>query len=1169
VAKGRARAKASGKVDRLGFLLKRSADTGVVLSHLLVHFQPNAPADWIVYPVASFQRSRQYAYQMFILSVLASRRINARDGSHHEPSDANPGVRLLELSDPIHEQRFDSSVRYYRNLLADISRKMRVSRKGLPTSLVEGVRALFQRQSDGNCENPCIGLSAKANRDSFHFWTDEDVPIASDVGQGDVITMELVPASTFSADELDSIVNDVLRYRPWTRRDPATPNTKASAQVQQVLTMLRDQLRDEATSALRGHLCSQDPAEYIPLQLECAHASVARAMARGLDFNARPDVLDLHWRVCDLDILSPPRGPFILCSPSGSGKTTFLRHLQMSLAKTTHTLPFFLDSRELAECQWRGWAELRSELIRPFKHVAPQHILRRVVDNARDTASLVLLVDALDQLDDLTQNCGDLVTRIHSALGAGPVVLSGRPSILRWLTQRHQYSSLRLCKLDHYAQRQYFGDLYDDAARLCRDDSHLLSLPMLASVLRRVLRSGTQDEIPSRWGLYAKYMNYVLFEHARNIRTKDHDAWADSALAGLGQVAYEALTSDPAEIGSVSAAVVARLPKRLRNDLHRLCVSGLADMRIGGHGVGPSLVFVHPSVQEALAAHWISPSPERTRAVLSECWNSKWANVISFLAGKDGSAVVEELIGHVGRPDPLNTRSLLAAKVASESTLPRRVVDRVVARLKRVLDHPLLACEALARLIQIGCSDDRQLAWDIIASGKYVSGWTPLAFEGVLAQLYSPERWRLLFGRLREHGGLSWIQKACLESWVTHLPDDMARSLLEQELTYWEGEPGFIAALMNRVNDSEVAHILGNLVNDYSGRGRCLCLVLGPAMLAGARCGPAASQALLDVVCEPPPNDEVWRLPLKERDRHGYTMSLMESLLLIRPITAEQLTQIKRTWRIGHGPWRVKLLSFAPFVCAQLGDEEFDEIVWNALAMRGASGRASRKMLAYCKHRIADAHIDALRATIARSDPSWKLVAVATTLARPQDTDIADWILEQLWSEDQSVRTASLRRLWHVRARVRPRHVERLQYLLEASSRAHRSDPGNIDHRIEYVEAVESIADVADALPDEYISSVIADLDESESEGRRVSNEARGILGSRMSPDQINATIELLERVEDRRATEHVCALLRSSRISRSDAQRVLNIVASRIDEDSGKSWSYLEEWESRGLLDR
>ena len=1168
MAKGRAKAKASGKVDRLGFVLKRSADTGVVLSHLLVHFQPNGSADWIVYPVASFQRSRQYAYQMFILSVLATRRINAGDGSHHEPSYANPGIRLLELSDPIHEQRFDSSVRYYCNLCADKSRTKRVSRKGLPTTLVEGVRALFQRQSDGNCENPCIGLSAKANRDSFRFWTDEDVPVASATKQGDVVTMTSAPSSTFAADELDSIINDILRYRPWTRRGTATPNTTASAQVQRALAMLRDKLRDEATSALRGQLCSQDPAEYIPLRLECAHASIARNNARGLDFDAQPYVLDSHWHVCDLDVLSPPRVPFILCSPSGSGKTTFLRHLQMSLTKTTHTLPFFVDARELAECQWKGWAEFRSELIRPFKHVGPQHILARVVDNARDTASLVLLVDALDQLDDVTQNCSHLVSRIHSALGAGPVVLSGRPSILRWLPQLHQYSPLRLCKLDDLAQRQYFGTLYDDAMRLCRDDSHLLSLPMLASVLRRVLRSGTRDEILSRWDLYAKYINYALFEHARNIRTKGHDAWADSALAGLGQVAYEALTSDPAELGSVSAAVVARLPKRLRNDLHRLCVSGLADLRVDGRGVGPSLAFVHPSVQEALAAYWISLSPERTRAVLSECWNSKWANVISFLVGRDGCAVVEQLLTHSSQSDPLNTRLLLAVKVASESTLPRRVADRVVARLKRLLDHPLLECEALARLIQIGSSDDRQRAWDIIASGKYVSGWTPLAFEGVLAQLYSPERWRLLFGRLRKHDGLSWIQKACLGSWVTHLPDSMAHSLLEQEMAHWDARPGFLAALMNRVHDSEVARILGNVVSDNAGRGRFLGTHLFWAMLAGARCGPMASQVLLDVVCEFP-DTLLSTMSPKERDRYGYTLVLMQSLQLIKQVTAEQLTQIKRAWRTVHAGWRVWLLDNAPFVCAQLGDEELDEIVRVALNMRGAAGRATRDMLAYCKHRITDAHIEALRATIARRGPSWKQVAIATTLARPQDTDIADWILKQLWSKDQSVRTASLRRLWHVRARVRPRHVERLQHLLEASSRARRSDPGNIDHQSEYVEVVESIADVADALPDEYISSVIADLDEYESGGSDVSKEARRILGSRMRPDQINATIELLERVEDRGVREQIFALLRSANVSRSDAQRVLNIVASRIDENSRQSWSYLKEWESRGLFDR
>ena len=1169
MAKGRAKAKASGKVDRLGFVLKRSADTGVVLSHLLVHFQPNGPADWIVYPVASFQRSRQYAYQMFILSVLASRRINVGDGSDHEPSDVNQGIRLLALSDPIHEQRFDSTVKYYCNLVRDKARNTRASRIKLPTSLVDGVRALFQRQFDGDCGNPCIRLSAKANRDSFRFWTEEDVSIASDARENDVVTMEVAPESTLAADELDSIVDDVLRHPPWTQRRPQTPNAKASAQVQHVLTMLRDQLRDEATSALRGHVCSQDPAEYIPLRLECAHASIARNNARGLDFDAQPYVLDSHWHVCDLDVLSPPRVPFILCSPSGSGKTTFLRYLQMSLTKTTHTLPFFVDARELAECQWKGWAEFRSELIRPFKHVGPQHILARVVDNARDTASLVLLVDALDQLDDVTQNCSDLVSRIHSALGVGPVVLSGRPSILRWLPQLHQYSPLRLCKLDDLAQRQYFGTLYDDAMRLCRDDSHLLSLPMLASVLRRVLRSGTRDEISSRWDLYAKYINYALFEHARNIRTKGHDAWADSALAGLGQVAYEALTSDPAELGSVSAAVVARLPKRLRNDLHRLCVSGLADLRVDGRGVGPSLAFVHPSVQEALAAHWISSSPKRVSAVLNECWNAKWANVISFLAGRNGSAVVEQLIGHVAQPDPLNTRLRLAAKVVSESLIQIQTAATVAARLTRLLDHAILGCEALVRLIQIGSTDDKQRAWDIIASGKYVSGWPPSAFEGVLAQLFSPERWRLLFGRLREHDGLSWIQKACLESWVTHLPDDMARSLLEQELTCWQGDGGIIAALVNRVNDSELAHILSEIVNDGAGRGRFLDRHLYRAMLAGARCGTAASQVLLDVVCEMPPNDGIWRLPQKERDHYGYMLSLMESLQLIKQITAEQLTQIKTVWSKGDGGWRVWLTGSAPFVCAQLGDEELDEIVRIALDMRGAAGRITREMLAYCKHRITDAHIDALRATIARRGSSWKQVAIATTLARPQDTDIADWILEQLWSEDQSVRTASLRRLWHVRARVRPRHVERLQYLLEASSRAHRSDPGNIDHQTEYVEVVESIADVADALPDEYISSVIANLDESESKGQRVSNEARAILGSRMRPDQINATIELLERVEDRRATEQVCALLRSARISQGDAQRVLSIVEGRIDENSEELWSCLEEWESRGLFDK
>lgn len=482
-----------------------------------------------------------------------------------------------------------------------------------------------------------------------------------------------------------------------------------------VFEHVRLELGGQARNGLEGKLHAAD---FIPLRLEAGRIEKDAQGGRGTA-EAQDPTDRRKWENFDLSGLQPLQGRFMLSADVGSGKTTFVQWLAAELVQRTGDVPVVMDCKTLERLlEQRNLEDLLAEAIRPLEGKFLPEDLKDWRRQAIDSSRLVFLFDGLDQIP--SGRGYDLAKRAFSLIGQNPVLITSRPSALIALERELDPTLifLRLQPFSDHDQRVYFGYHYAVVREACAQAPDLTRVPMLAYMMRELAADGMRPGQATRTELYGRFVNHVLTKHDSNAPLLDEPGILNVVQWELGKLAYEALAKPKPHIQ--------RVPIRLHNNqanssapVSKLIAFGLVNRILDSDR--EALYFTHQSFQEFLAAFYAhkrstdDDSQEEMVTILRERWHPKWAEVISFLAGLQGSRMIQLLILADG--DNLIHSSLFigARCVAEVKEIEPVIIEDIKTRLLTLADNSLFCIDALEALSELGRWTDPQTVHAIIA----------------------------------------------------------------------------------------------------------------------------------------------------------------------------------------------------------------------------------------------------------------------------------------------------------------------------------------------------------------------------------------------------------------------------------------------------------------------
>jgi HEAT repeat protein len=353
----------------------------------------------------------------------------------------------------------------------------------------------------------------------------------------------------------------------------------------------------------------------------------------------------------------------VLSADVGTGKTTFLRWLGVELLnKTRDVLPLFMTCE-----QARTHNDLEA-VRRQWINERKGQFLAADLEYAFEKGSPFLLCDGLDQVPAHENDYRSFAEHAFALAGDNRILISSRPSALLTLESKRDVTFLGLRPFSRAAQQAYFGPkYYPEAVRLGTLSPILAQVPMLAFMLRTLIADGKYGHEATRTGLYKLYLDYTVKEHDANLNyARQNPSERIEIIRALSFLAYRALELDPPQIQRIDTEFYDAIRKEKGKDLppcEKLARFGLINL-ICERGTD-ALYFTHQSYQEYLAALYVF-SEKKAQIILRERWNSKWVEVIRFMAGLEGEPLIREILSH--GDNVIYSNLFLAARCALQVT---------------------------------------------------------------------------------------------------------------------------------------------------------------------------------------------------------------------------------------------------------------------------------------------------------------------------------------------------------------------------------------------------------------------------------------------------------------------------------------------------------------------
>ena len=318
------------KIDRLGFVLDfGSSNARNIVTGVIAHFTDGDPAYWKAYPMGQ----TVFVPRLFIVSELAYRLLSD-SGPHCRPrSDDTSPIRVLIESD-------DRDLSFLTDYCIDIKTRIRSKDEryaSIPKELRSVVQTVFVTQ--GKKKHATLGIVAHWRAKQFFFWTHDDftkytsLPEFPTVTHGSeiVITEHIANSTILDANTLKAITPRV--------RHATGPKRRTWLELYQHYALESDYAESEKWLTITGverMPASPDAHEQSIFSVGADKASDSISVGRPVSL---PDMIELHRHV-------------LLTGGAGTGKTTALKRLMASLAKThgasrRHLIPFFVDLKWL------------------------------------------------------------------------------------------------------------------------------------------------------------------------------------------------------------------------------------------------------------------------------------------------------------------------------------------------------------------------------------------------------------------------------------------------------------------------------------------------------------------------------------------------------------------------------------------------------------------------------------------------------------------------------------------------------------------------------------------------------------------------------------------------------------------------------------------------------
>ena len=458
-----------------------------------------------------------------------------------------------------------------------------------------------------------------------------------------------------------------------------------------VFKKIRSKLAQKAKEELDKKLRDS---RFIPLNLECGtiperpeERERTREWAHGRE-----------WQDFDLKTLPSFSKSYILSSSVGTGKTTFLYWLVKELVSKDH-VPIFMPCAEFERINPKGWNDLRKQLISSFN----EDFLDVDVENFFDTyfrrEEIFFLFDGLDQIkgDDYS----NLARTIFKITSRNHVIISSRPSAVISLESERDIPFLRLKPFSHEDEKQYFADDYEKARSISKFAHDLTRIPMLAYMVKKLIREGKATNIFNRADIYTRFLEHIIYHHDPNISFSSQGVQlTENIKKALKRISFDALNLKEPQIQKISISIYSQEDFGIPvDDLPRFGLVNLVLER--GDTTQHSLFFSHQSFQEFLAAQYINEDEDRVEKVINEIWSPKWKVVIKFLAGIRGQEIVGKIYSK--KDNLIHSRLFLAAECLAEvRDVGGEIKEEINSKIRDLIKIQPFGIDATSALRSLG-----------------------------------------------------------------------------------------------------------------------------------------------------------------------------------------------------------------------------------------------------------------------------------------------------------------------------------------------------------------------------------------------------------------------------------------------------------------------------------
>ena len=467
----------------------------------------------------------------------------------------------------------------------------------------------------------------------------------------------------------------------------------------EVEPIIRELLKAEALKHLREKLRSKDENDYQPLELEYGvlYREDEESQSAFVDNLQNEFTHNRKWASFVISTLLKPFAVYILSSDVGTGKTTFLRYLQLQLLKKKGRVPLYIHASKIEKWDPENVADFAKHLAKCFYPTLKDKQVVSFFEYAFNQDKIFFLVDGLDQIRGVGTEYDLLIDKI-TELVHDNLIIASRPTAVTSQERNERITFLWLEPFGTDAQKRYFGEHYKRARELTTNAPDLVSIPMLAHMVRTLIEKKQDKNIKNRAELYRRFVNYVLREYEHE-EVKLSREMVIATRSILEQISYDALAKENPLIQKITTAFCWERVKDSAVRIDDLSKYGLVNLIVErSTGVEDFLYFTHQSFQEFLAAVWAAKSKDRIRYILDEMWNPKWREVIKFMAGLLGEEFVMQICSQGRQDNCIHSRLLLAAECCGEVGETLRLERFLLDSLKKLSTEPPLEEDAIAAI---------------------------------------------------------------------------------------------------------------------------------------------------------------------------------------------------------------------------------------------------------------------------------------------------------------------------------------------------------------------------------------------------------------------------------------------------------------------------------------